>query len=303
MRKNTLPAYSTVAIRAPAKVNLGLEVRARRPDGYHEIRTLFQAVSLSDRLTLRRRSRGIRLTCRNFSDSGPENLAWKAAALFFERSGTRGGLEIELDKRIPVGGGLGGGSSDAAAVLLGACRLFRIRPPRQVLAEWAALLGSDVPFFLASGAALGTGRGEVIEPLEESVPEAAVLLYSPGFHLSTADVYRLHRPRLTRKRYELTILLRRWREGSLGPVGKALFNDLEDTVFGIQPRLAAVKGRLLAEGAAGAQVSGSGGCIFAIFPSKERARKTASLLEGEFPGRWMLGSFRGPRRYWGVVKR
>ncbi len=298
-----LRRYSTVAIRAPAKINLGLEVRARRPDGYHELRTLFQAVSLSDRLTLRRRNRGVRLTCRNFSDSGPDNLAWKAAALFFERSGTRGGLEIELDKRIPVGGGLGGGSSDAAAVLLGACRLFRLRPPREVLAEWAAALGSDVPFFLGSGAALGTGRGEVIEPLEESGPEAAVLLYAPGFHLSTADVYRLHRLRLTRKRDELTILLRRWSKGSLGPGGKALFNDLEETVFGIRPRLAAVKRRLLGEGAAGAQVSGSGSCIFAIFPSKERARRAASILGREFSGRWMVESFLGPRRYWGVVKR
>jgi 4-diphosphocytidyl-2-C-methyl-D-erythritol kinase len=296
--------FREVAILAPAKVNLGLEVRGKRSDGYHEIRTLFQAVSLADRLLLKRRRRGIQLRCRDFPDIGRENLAWKAADLFFRESGLTGGVEITLEKRIPVGGGLGGGSSDAAAVLLGASRLYGVRPAEVDLTRWAASLGSDVPFFLAGGAAIGTGRGERIERVEGKVPAAGLVIYAPGFESSTAAVYDSCRPRrLTGKSNTLTILLRCWKEGDLAALGTALFNDLEETVFSRHPELEEAQRRLLAAGALGAPVSGSGACLFGLFPGRPQARRAARAFSKEMPGRCFTARFLPARRRWGVVKR
>ncbi len=296
--------FREVAIRAPAKVNLGLEVRGKRGDGYHEIRTLFSAVSLSDRLLLRRRPRGIRLLCRGFPDIGRENLAWKAAALFFRESGLAGGVEIVLEKRIPVGGGLGGGSSDAAAVLLGMSRLYGVRPAAGDLARWAASLGSDVPFFLAGGAALGTGRGERIERVEGEPPPAGIVIYAPGFESSTAAVYGSYRPRrLTGENDRLIILLRCWEKGDLAALGGVLFNDLEATVFGRHPELEEAKTRLLAAGALGAAVSGSGACLFGFFPGRPQARRAVRVLSREATGRCYTAEFLSARLRWGVVKR
>ena len=298
------PGFREVAIRAPAKVNLGLEVRGKRGDGYHEIRTLFSAVSLTDRLLLRRRPRGIHLLCRGFPDIGRENLAWRAAELFFRESGLTGGVEITLEKRIPVGGGLGGGSSDAAAVLLGASRLYGVRPSEGDLARWAASLGSDVPFFLAGGTALGTGRGEHVEMLEGKPPTAGLVIYAPGFESSTAAVYDSFRTgRLTAKNNNLTILLQCWRKGDLAALGKALFNDLESTVFRRHPELEEARMRLLAAGALGAAVSGSGACLFGLFPGRHQARRAARVLSRQAPGRCFTAEFLPPRRRWGVVKR
>jgi 4-diphosphocytidyl-2-C-methyl-D-erythritol kinase len=298
------PGFLEVAIRAPAKVNLGLEVRGRRGDGYHEIRTLFSAVSLADRLLLRRRPRGIRLLCRGFPDIGRENLAWKAAELFFRESGLAGGVEITLEKRIPVGGGLGGGSSDAAAVLLGASRLYGVRPAEGDLARWAASLGSDVPFFLAGGAALGTGRGERIAMLEGKPSAAGLVIYAPGFESSTAAVYGDLRPRrLTRENDRFTILLQSWRNGDLEALGEALFNDLESTVFRRHPELEEARTRLLDAGALGSAVSGSGACLFGLFPGRPQARLAAAEVRSSLSGRCFTADFLPARRRWGVVKR
>lgn len=298
------PGFREVAIRAPAKVNLGLEVRGRRGDGYHGIRTLFQAVSLADRLLLRRRPRGIRLLCRGFPDIGRKNLAWKAASLFFRESGLSGGVEIVLDKRIPVGGGLGGGSSDAAAVLLGASRLYGVRPSAGDLARWAASLGSDVPFFLTGGAALGTGRGERIEALEGEPPPAGLVIYAPGFESSTTAVYGDLRPqRLTRENDRLTILLQCWEEGDIAALGGALFNDLEGAVLRRHPELEEARTGLLAAGALGAAVSGSGACLFGLFPGRPQARLAAGRVGSSLPGCCLVADFLPPRRRWGVVKR
>lgn len=293
-----------VLIRAPAKVNLGLEVVRKRRDGYHEIRTLFQAVSLADRIRLRRRRRGIALDSPGISGKMKDNLAWRAAALFFERTGAAGGLQVDLDKRIPVGGGLGGGSSDAAAVLLGASRLFGLKPQGDDLAAWAGELGSDVPFFLAGGAAVGSGRGERIEPLRGGVPPGGVLLYAPPFSSSTAAVYADHRRRrLTGTGERLTLLVRTWRRASAAGIGRGLFNDLESTVFRRHPELAEAKELLLKHGAAGAQVSGSGSCLFGIYATPRQATRAAGALRRRLPGKLTVARFLPPRIHWGVVKR
>ena len=293
-----------VRILAPAKINLGLAVLGRRDDGYHEILTIFQAVSLCDRLTVRRAREGVRVRCPALPDLGADNLAHRAAALFLERTGGSGGVEIEIEKRIPAGGGLGGGSSDAAATLLGCCRLFAVRPKRHELHEWAARLGSDVPFFLEGGAAVGSGRGETIEAIEPWAGRATALIHIPPEGLATATVYgRFRNGGLTPRGRAFTILKARWREGDLRRLGAALFNDLEPAAFGLFPRLAEVKDALLGAGAAGALLCGSGSSVVGLFGEPAAAGAAGRALSGRFPGRFVRAHFVAGRKRWGVVKR
>lgn len=293
-----------VRVLAPAKINLGLAVLCRRADGYHELRTLFQAVSLFDRVTLRRARGGIRVRCEALPGLGEDNLAHRAAAAFFEQSGVSGGVRIDVEKRIPAGGGLGGGSSDAAAVLVGCCRLFGVRLAPETLHAWATALGSDVPFFLAGGTAIGSGRGEVIEPVQAFPGRCTALIHLGRQGLSTAAVYgRLSAGALTGSLRDLTILLAGWRAGSLRRLGPRLFNDLEPSAFALDPGLGAVKESLLAAGAAGALLCGSGSSVFGLFGSGEEASRARRELRGRVPGRLVTVHFLPARRRWGVVKR
>lgn len=293
-----------VVILAPAKINLGLAVLGRRPDGYHELLTLFQAVSLCDRLVLRRRRSGIRVNCPALAGLGADNLAHRAAALFFEMSGAAGGVEIDIEKRIPAGGGLGGGSSDAAASLLGCCRLFGVCATGEQLRGWAATLGSDVPFFVEGGAAVGAGRGEAVRPIEPWRGAATALIHVPPEGLSTPAVYgRLDPAGLTGDRRAFRILLARWGGGDLRRLGAALFNDLEGAAFALNPRLAAVKDALGAAGAAGALLCGSGSSVVGLFADPAAAASAVRMLRGRFPGRFVRTHFLGSRKRWGVVKR
>ncbi len=307
-----------VRILAPAKINLGLAVLGPRADGYHELRTIFQAVSLCDRIALRRARGGVRLNCPALHGLGENNLAHRAARLFLEKTGLPGGVSIDLEKRIPTGGGLGGGSSDAAAVLLGCCRLFGIRPDPATLLGWAAALGSDVPFFLEGGSAIGSGRGEILERLAPFPGTVVALLQLAGPGLSTAAVFRklrapAHRPavhaadrtrgRLTAGTRKLTILLACWQGGDLRRLARLLFNDLETPAFALAPELADVKERLTAAGAEGALLSGSGSSVFGLFGGDRAAERARGRLRGSIPGRLVKVHFLPARRRWGVVKR
>lgn len=297
-------AGAEVRILAPAKINLGLAVLGRRGDGYHELRTIFQAVSLYDRIALRRVRNGVRVNCPALPDLGETNLAHRAARLFFERTGVKGGVRIDLQKRIPAGGGLGGGSSDAAAVLLGCCRLFGVRPEPGTIRGWAASLGSDVPFFLEGGSAVGSGRGEILERLAPFPGAAVALMHVGSVGLSTAAVFRkLGRTGLTASTRKLTILLACWQEGDLRRLAKMLFNDLETPAFALAPELAGVKQALTAAGAAGALLCGSGSSVFGLFGSDRAAERARGRLRGSIPGRLVKVHFLPARRRWGVVKR
>ncbi|MBI3320045.1 MAG: 4-(cytidine 5'-diphospho)-2-C-methyl-D-erythritol kinase, partial [Candidatus Omnitrophica bacterium] len=178
-------------LRAPAKLNLYLRILGRRPDGYHEMETLFERIDLADELTFSPHSHGITLTCDEPSlDCGPENLITKAASLLQRTCGMTKGAAIHLRKRVPIAGGLGGGSSDAATTLIGLTRLWDLRMSPERLRQLAAELGSDVPFFLQPAAfAIGRGRGEVCEPLSGSLPELWQVLVAPPAQLSTKTVY------------------------------------------------------------------------------------------------------------------
>ncbi len=305
-------ARSEVHILAPAKINLGLAVLGRRGDGYHELRTIFQTVSLCDRIVLRHARSGISVRCPALPGLGEHNLAHRAARLFFEMSGAAGGVRIDLEKRIPAAGGLGGGSSDAAAVLLGCCRLFNYAPEPGILRDKAAALGADVPFFLDGGSAVGSGRGEVLEPLAPFAGAVTALIHASRAGLATAAVYRRLRStakvpaageRLTGSARKLTILLACWQGGDLRRLAKMLFNDLESPAFALAPELAAVKKALSGAGADGALLCGSGSSVFGLFGSDREADRARGRLRGRVPGRLIKVHFLPARRRWGVVKR
>jgi len=266
-----------VTVGCPAKLNLFLEVHGPRPDGYHEIETVMQAVTLYDELALRPAAGGeITLRCSDPElPSGPGNLVWRAAELMRREVGLPAGVSIELSKRIPHAAGLGGGSSDAAGTLAGLNGLFGLGLSAARLRELAARLGSDVPFFVEGGTALCTGRGERVEPVRTPSAHHYVIC-CPACRLSTAEVYGgLSRLNLTSRKQSATVLLESLANGDFSAVRSALFNRLGETACAMAPAVAGAQ-ELLAEAASGvAVVSGSGSAVYALLDTAGRAAEVA----------------------------
>lgn len=280
--------------RAYAKVNLGLRILDRRPDGFHELRTVYQTISLFDGIQLEwipGRSAPIQLNCNRPDLETADNLVVRAADALLKQTSSRGKLEITLKKRIPSGAGLGGGSSDAAATLTGLSRLLRKPPSADVLASIAADLGSDIPFFLTGGRAIGVGRGEEIYPLPE-LPKLWLLVLCPAVHSGTPEAYRdLAQTRqggLTAgdKRRIISVFssgigVPGGREAQ-SPAGM-LANDFEDVIFHRFPNLAVLKSRLKKVGARDSALSGSGSALFGLFATRQAAGDARERL-GDIDG-------------------
>jgi 4-diphosphocytidyl-2-C-methyl-D-erythritol kinase len=273
MRVLRLPAF--------AKINLRLHILGRRPDGYHELRTIFQSISLHDTLELALGPRpGIEFTCDDPAlPAGRENLVWRALDAMRRELGIKQGIRARLEKQIPVARGLGGGSSDAAAALLGFLRLTKRALPFARLVELAAGLGADVPYFLFGGRALGVNRGDEIYPLPDG-PKRWVTLVSPqGIGVSTRDAFRWAGARLTKRAAGPTL----WRFCALcwSPQEARLANDFEAPVFRRLPRLKHLRETLLRRGAAEAALAGSGSAVFGLFPNPAQARRAAQGFSGD----------------------
>jgi 4-diphosphocytidyl-2-C-methyl-D-erythritol kinase len=266
-----------VVIPSPAKINLFLEIVSRRPDGYHEIESIMQLVDLCDEVRLRRQRRGIRVQVSGAElPEGRGNLAFRAAALFFEAAEISDGVEIHLTKRIPVAGGLGGGSSNAAAVLLGLDRLYAVGWSRETLQELGSRLGSDVPFFLSDGLAIARGRGERLTPLP-AWPPRWVVLANPGIPISTAWAYREASSKLTEWQARVT-LPTLTAEGPPGWPPVWAFNRLEEVVLPHRPELLALKALLQDSGGMPVLMSGSGASVFAVVPDAAAAEALAARV-------------------------
>jgi 4-diphosphocytidyl-2-C-methyl-D-erythritol kinase len=265
--------------RSFAKINLHLEVVGRRPDGYHELRTVFQTVSLHDLIEVSLAGPGVELALRGRRvAAGESNLAHRAAVAFLERWGGGRGVRLVLDKRIPVEGGLGGGSSNAATVLLALRELIGSPADEADLVEVAAGLGADVPYFLLGGTALGTGRGDVVEPLPD-LGEDDLWLFDPGQGVSTRRVFEsgLIEPR-TAPDPLLDALRRGAVRGASGAVGA---NDLEPAVFAVSAAVREVYNSLVSIGMKRIRVSGSGSTLFAFRSGAEDEREALSILPGD----------------------
>jgi 4-diphosphocytidyl-2-C-methyl-D-erythritol kinase len=279
-------ATSSVTVRVPAKVNLQLSVGPARPDGFHELATVFQAVSLFDEVVARSRpTTGINLTLTGEGEGllpvDEENIAYRAAALLAQHEGLEPAVDIHIHKSIPIAGGMAGGSADAAATLLACDALWRLSTPRDELMELAAELGSDVPFALHGGTAIGTGRGENLTPVLSRGSFHWVFALADG-GLSTPAVYaecdRLRDGRKVPEPYVSDMLMQAVRAGDPVLLGKAVHNDLQAAAVSLRPSLSQVLEVGEDFGALGSLVSGSGPTCAFVTRDEEHALDIAVAL-------------------------
>jgi 4-diphosphocytidyl-2-C-methyl-D-erythritol kinase len=273
-----------------AKVNLDLRILGVRTDGFHDLKTIFQSLALHDVLTFTARRGPFAIECDDPKIPTDErNLVWKAASLLWHTAGGRGNVPrdavVGLRKRIPEQAGLGGGSADAAMAILGLARIWNVRLDVPTLSRLAAAIGSDVPFFLIGGTALGLGRGDDIYPLVD-LPRTYVVVVRPQFGVSTVDAYGWYdtEPRRTTREAARKALPERWPEWAVN-----LRNDLEPSVTRHHPTVGRIKQALVDAGAVFAAMSGSGSAVFGLFERMDAARRTAADLAR--PG-WTVTSTR-----------
>ena len=276
----------SATLRSLAKINLDLRVLHKGTDGFHELRTVFQTISLADTIEIEfRKARRTELTLDDAAGI-PDNLILRAAKSALDAMRITANVRFRLVKNIPMGGGLGGGSSNAAAVLL-ALPVLANRPlPFDKLSELAAQLGSDVPFFLLGGTALGSGRGTELYPLAEITPQP-ILVISPGLHIATGAAYAALRRELTfpgssRSINNFQAFVRALAETrSAGAASSFSANDFEAAVSNQYPELKTIQGKLWKHGAAAVRMTGSGSAVFGIFSSREERERARIKLQGE----------------------
>jgi len=285
-----MAAERTLTVRSCAKINLGIEVLGRRADHYHEIRTLFQTIDFSDRLEFRRScSGGIVVSGSDPAVPWDEtNLVFRAAALLKESFPQAGGVEIRVNKNVPPGRGLGGGSGNAAMTLCGLNEIWELGLSRSGLQAYAARLGADVPYFLEGGLCLGEGRGDMITALPDLPPLCCVLVL-PSFPVWTSDIYARLPLTSTGKDSKMSEFLERREFGRLE-------NQLEITILSLYPRLQAIKGFFLERDAVLSLVSGSGSAVFGLFT--ERAAAAEAVADWRGTEKALLVETLSRERYW-----
>ena len=262
-----------MTIEAYAKINLTLEVLGRRDDGYHDLRSVVVPVSLADTLEIEVRDG---LSC----DSGFEgDLCLKAADALAQACGVDRGAEIHVEKRIPVGGGMGGGSADAAAVLVALNDLWELKLPSDELAAVAARVGSDVPALVTGGAVVMEGRGERVCRIEPQPPPLELVVVNPGVFCSTREVYANAKAHLPERPDILYNMLQALRRGRYDEIAAATVNDLGAAAAELHPEIAVAMDALKASGALGVTVSGSGSTVFGLVPTRARGCEIAALME------------------------
>jgi len=285
---------SIVRITAPAKINLTLDILGRRPDGFHELRSVVTALDLCDELEAHERPEpGLDLTCTNSRvPSDRSNLVWRAAERLARRYEIEPAVRLRLAKTIPPGAGLGGGSSDAAATLLLLVRQWRLQPNLAELSEIAAELGSDVPFFLRCGTALITGRGETVQVLPYQ-PPGCVLLIMPPLQISTAEVYGAFRACDAQTRQPEA-----WWEkppASVHQLSDCCYNSLRPAAERVCPALVSIRSRLERLGLSAVHLSGSGSAMFSLMADDQEARQWADRIEEKLQLATCVGHYFGQR--------
>ena len=283
---------------APAKINLFLEVVDKRIDGYHNIRTIFQKIELFDELSFEEADNGILLTVEGASlPTGHENIVYKAVKGIMDYANIKKGIRIHIKKNIPVAAGLGGGSSDAAAALLGACSLWGLSITFNELLVIAADLGADVPFFLHGDSALGLGRGDELYPI--NLPwQMRLLIVNPCIEVSTASVYEKYdslnntKMLLTKDEKDIKIKCFIHSKASIENIGGFLYNDLEAVALRDYPVIRELKAELIKQGAAGSLMTGSGPTVFGVFLNEKEAVKGALEFERRGYKVWVTKTLR-----------
>ena len=271
-----------IKLKARAKINLGLDVVRKREDGYHEVRMIMQMINLYDRITLRRSTEpGIRVTTNlPYLPANEDNLVYRAAKLLMEEFKVTEGAEIELQKYIPVAAGMAGGSSDAAAVMVGVNRIFHLGLTKKQLMERGVKIGADVPFCIMRGTALAEGIGEVLTPLP-AMPHCSLVIAKPKIHVSTKFVYGNLKANELKEHPDIDGQVQALREGSLEQLVAKMGNVLETVTVPAYPVIDEIKKTMLKNDAMGAMMSGSGPTVFGVFEREERAQEVCRLLKKE----------------------
>lgn len=271
-----------IKLKARAKINLGLDVVRKREDGYHEVRMIMQMINLYDRITLRRSTEpGIRVTTNlPYLPVNEDNLVYRAAKLLMEEFKVTEGAEIGLQKYIPVAAGMAGGSSDAAAVMVGVNRIFHLGLTKKQLMERGVKIGADVPFCIMRGTALAEGIGEVLTPLP-AMPHCSLVIAKPKIHVSTKFVYGNLKASELKEHPDIDGQVQALREGSLEQLVAKMGNVLETVTVPAYPVIDEIKRTMLKNDAMGAMMSGSGPTVFGIFEREERAQEVCRLLKKE----------------------
>lgn len=269
-----------IRLKARAKINLGLDVVRKREDGYHEVRMIMQTINLYDKITLRQQEQpGIQVTTNlNYLPVNEDNLVYKAAKLLMDEFQVEQGLSIDLNKYIPVAAGMAGGSSDAAAVLVGTNRMFQLGLTKNQLMERAVKIGADVPYCVMRGTALAEGIGEKLTPLP-AMPSCHILIAKPKVHVSTKFVYGNLRANELKEHPDIDGQVEALKKGDLKTLAALMGNVLETVTIPEYPVIDRIKQTMLQGGALNAMMSGSGPTVFGLFDDEEAARRTYRILQ------------------------
>lgn len=268
-----------ISLKALAKINLGLDVVRRREDGYHEVRMIMQTIQLYDRLDIKRTQEpGIQIqTNLSFLPVNENNLIYKAAKLLMDEFSITDGVSVKLDKRIPVAAGMAGGSTDAAAMLIGVNRLFSLGLTKKQLMERGVQIGADVPYCIMRGTALAEGIGEALSPLPPMI-KCPVLIAKPSISVSTKFVYQNLKLDDTTIHPDIDRLIDDIKAKSLHDIAAHMGNVLETVTIPNYPVIDEIKKHMLSNGAVGAMMSGSGPTVFGLFDDEDTAKKAYKAM-------------------------
>ena len=269
---------NSIWINAPAKINIGLDVLRRREDGYHEVKMIMQSIRLFDRLTLTKSDKpGIRLTTNlRFLPVNEDNLVYRSAKLLMDEYKLEGGLDIQLDKRIPVAAGMAGGSTDAASCMLALNDLYELGLSKRQLMKRGVRLGADIPYCILKGTALSEGIGEKISTIPK-MPDCYVLICNPGIHVSTGFVYTNLVLDENTPHPDIDYMITCMKKKDLKTLCQNLGNVLETVTIPAHPEIAKIKETMMQEGALGSLMSGSGPTVFGIFDDLDKAKAAKAV--------------------------
>ena len=271
-----------IKLKARAKINLGLDVVRKREDGYHEVRMIMQMINLYDKITLRQRTEpGITVSTNlSYLPVNEDNLVYRAAKLLMDEFQVSGGLEIVLQKYIPVAAGMAGGSSDAAAVMVGVNRMFHLGLSKKQLMERGVKIGADVPFCIMRGTALAEGIGEKLTTLP-AMPHCSLVIAKPKVHVSTKFVYGNLKADEITEHPDIDGQVQALRDNDLEQIVAKMGNVLETVTIPAYPVIDKIKQNMIRHGAMGAMMSGSGPTVFGVFEREEQAKEVCRLLKKE----------------------
>lgn len=280
-----------IIIEAPAKINLTLDIKGKRKDNYHELETIMHQVNLLDRIHLSRGGEGIQVTSNNpVIPGGKENLAYRAAELMYISFGIKEGIKIFIEKNIPVGAGLAGGSTDAAAVMQGINTVFSLNIEQDEMLKLGEQIGSDLPFCILGGTAIARGRGEKLSILEKG-PGLDILLVKPDFSLSTAEIYQDFKPERVKDFPDNTAFVEAWQNHDIIRIALNMKNVLESVSIHKTPEIQKIKKMLCGLGALNAVMTGSGPTVVGIFADHYRADEAYKNIKDQYAETYLVRSY------------